>query len=84
MCAVLVGAADVGLAMVSQGMAWWYRAYQREQTPAARAAYAAAEQNAQAAGQGLWSDGRAAAPWEWRRARKEKGPPGASALPPAD
>lgn len=27
---------DAGLAMVTMGMAWWYRAYAREQTPAAR------------------------------------------------
>src|SRR5262249_25628019 len=30
---------DAGLAMVTQGMAWWYRAYAPEQTPEARGQY---------------------------------------------
>ena len=33
---------DAGLAMITQGMAWWYRAYAREQSPQERGQYAAA------------------------------------------
>lgn len=35
---------DAGLAMITQGMAWWYRAYAREQTPEERGQYEFAEQ----------------------------------------
>jgi endonuclease YncB( thermonuclease family) len=41
-------ALDVGLSMVSAGMAWWYRAYAREQAPEDRGRYEAAELAAQA------------------------------------
>jgi endonuclease YncB( thermonuclease family) len=60
-------ALDAGLAMVTLGMAWWYRAYAREQTPQERGQYEFAEQEARAKKAGLWRDGDAVAPWEWRR-----------------
>ena len=62
---------DAGLAMVSQGMAWWYRAYSREQTPEARGQYEFAEQEARAKRAGLWADQEPVAPWEWRKSRRE-------------
>ncbi|WP_437177178.1 thermonuclease family protein [Comamonas testosteroni] len=37
---------DAGLAMVTQGMAWWYCAYAREQSAQERGQYAFAEQEA--------------------------------------
>ncbi|WP_270175182.1 thermonuclease family protein [Diaphorobacter sp. ED-3] len=58
---------DAGLAMVAQGMAWWYRAYSRDQTPEARGQYEFAEQEARAKRVGLWADREAVAPWEWRK-----------------
>lgn len=61
---------DAGLAMVSQGMAWWYRAYANEQTPEARGQYEFAEQEARGKRAGLWADKGAVAPvapWEWRK-----------------
>lgn len=63
---------DAGLAMVTQGMAWWYRAYSREQTAEARGQYEFAEQEARAKRVGLWADREPVAPWEWRRAKKER------------
>lgn len=65
---------DAGLAMVSQGMAWWYRAYSREQTPEARGQYEFAEQEAKAKGAGLWADEEPVAPWEWRRTVSKTAP----------
>lgn len=47
---------DAGLAMVTQGMAWWYRAYAGEQTSQARGQYEFAEQEARAKRAGLWAD----------------------------
>lgn len=61
---------DVGLAMVSVGMAWWYHAYSREQTPQEREQYEFAQTQAHGKGLGLWSDKRATAPWEWRKEQR--------------
>ncbi|WP_341675936.1 thermonuclease family protein [Comamonas thiooxydans] len=58
---------DAGLAMVTQGMAWWYRAYAREQSPQERGQYEFAEQEAAARGIGLWHDSGRVAPWDWRK-----------------
>jgi len=61
---------DAGLAMVTQGMAWWYRAYAPEQTPEARGQYEFAEAEAKARRVGLWSDREPVAPWEWRKGNR--------------
>jgi micrococcal nuclease len=53
---VYVDGADVGLALVEAGFAWWYRKYADEQPPAARRAYEAAETSARRARAGLWRD----------------------------
>jgi endonuclease YncB( thermonuclease family) len=68
-CTVWSGTRDVGLALVDDGLAWHYKAYEQEQTPEARAAYALAEREARAARRGLWQDPHALAPWDFRRAR---------------
>lgn len=64
---VLIGGRDVNLGMVQAGMAWHYKQYQRDQTPANRIAYAQAELDARAAGRGLWRDAHPIAPWDFRR-----------------
>ncbi|MGB3068460.1 MAG: thermonuclease family protein [Ottowia sp.] len=63
---------DAGLAMVTLGMAWWYRAYSKEQTPEARGQYEFAEQEAKSKRAGLWEDPRASPPWEWRKQAQKK------------
>jgi endonuclease YncB( thermonuclease family) len=62
---------DVGLAMVTQGMAWWYRAYARAQSPQERGQYELAEQEAKARTVGLWRDHEPIALWDWRKALRE-------------
>ena len=62
---------DAGLAMVTQGMAWWYQAYSREQSPQERGQYEFAEQEAQARKVGLWRDSKPIAPWGWRKMARE-------------
>jgi endonuclease YncB( thermonuclease family) len=64
---VIVGGTDAGLAQIKAGLAWWYRRYASEQSPADRAIYAAAEAQALAGKKGLWGDPQPVAPWEWRR-----------------
>ena len=61
---------DVNLAMVEAGMAWWYRAYAREQRPDDRARYLDAENRARKKGLGLWIDENPVAPWEFRHPKK--------------
>lgn len=63
---------DAGLAMVSTGMAWWYRAYAREQTPQERGQYEFAEGEARARMAGLWADAAPVAPWDWRTGSKHQ------------
>lgn len=61
---------DAGLALVTQGMAWWYRYYSSEQSPQERGQYEFAEQEAKAKRAGLWKDAEPVAPWDWRSARR--------------
>ncbi len=61
-----VGAADVNLKMIRQGLAWHYRAYAAEQSAADRKRYAAAEVGARAQRAGLWQDPDPVAPWLFR------------------
>jgi endonuclease YncB( thermonuclease family) len=72
-CSVYFGARDVGLEQVRSGYAWWYREYAREQTPADRAAYEAAEAEARQARRGLWTDPAAQPPSSFRRQQKPRG-----------
>jgi endonuclease YncB( thermonuclease family) len=65
-CSVLSRGQDVGLGQVRAGLAWWYRQYEREQSPKDRVLYAQAEDEARAESIGLWSEKGAVPPWEWR------------------
>ena len=64
---VLLNGRDVNLAQIAAGMAWHYKKYEREQSPADRQSYAAAEAEARAAKLGLWRDAAPLPPWEFRR-----------------
>ncbi len=67
---IMVGAIDANLEQVRAGMAWHYKEYQREQSAADRAAYAAAEEKARANRVGLWRDLSPTPPWDWRHGNK--------------
>ena len=66
---VRVDGQDADLAQVQAGLAWHYKAYEREQSTADRLAYADAEGVARAVQLGLWRDAAPVAPWEFRHAR---------------
>jgi len=66
---VLLAGKDINLQQIQRGMAWHYKAYELEQSPADRKAYAGAESQAKAAKAGLWREA-AEAPWEFRRRTK--------------
>ena len=57
---------DAGLAQITMGRAWWFRRYADEQSPEDRGQYEFAEQEAKAKKAGLWRDGTAVPPWNWR------------------
>ncbi len=63
---LMLDGADVNLALVRAGYAWWYRAYAGEQSSSDRRLYEAAETAARREGVGLWADPRPIAPWDWR------------------
>ena len=66
---VRVDGQDANLAQVQAGLAWHYKAYEREQRFSNRQAYADAENAARAANVGLWHDAAPTAPWDWRHSR---------------
>jgi micrococcal nuclease len=64
---IVYGGHDVDLALVREGMCWWYRKYAREQTRADRVLYEDAEAKARKKRLGLWRDPEPVPPWEWRK-----------------
>lgn len=66
-----VGGRDANLEQVRRGLAWHYKQYEAEQTPADRQRYAAAEQGAQAERLGLWHQASPQAPWDYRRQQRD-------------
>ena len=62
---VTVGDIEVDAQMITTGHAWHYKRYDHT------AALEAAERNARAARRGLWADGDAVPPWEWRKSGRE-------------
>lgn len=67
---IIVDGADANLEQVKAGMAWHYKAYEREQSEADRTTYAHAEEQARAAKRGLWVDPDPTPPWDWRKQQK--------------
>ena len=64
---VLLAGMDSNLVQIKRGLAWHNKQYEREQSPADRQSYAAAEAEARAAKLGLWRDAEPTPPWEFRR-----------------
>lgn len=69
-CTVIVDGADVALAQLEAGLAWWYRKYAHEQPPSQRQNYEGAESKASADSVGLWQNKNPMPPWEWRHRPK--------------
>ena len=60
------GDTDANAAQVQAGMAWAYTKYLTD--PAIKSG----EEEARAAGRGLWSDTAPVAPWEWRKEHRRR------------
>lgn len=63
---VTVGGKDANLSQVRAGLAWHYKAYEKEQSPKDRADYAQAEIDARTRKAGLWADANPIPPWDFR------------------
>jgi endonuclease YncB( thermonuclease family) len=75
---VIAEGRDVNLLQVKAGLAWHYKYYQDEQSPADRRLYADAEAEARSARRGLWADSNPTPPWDFRRGKRvavEEGAP---------
>lgn len=66
---VIVNGVEANLKMVDAGVAWHYKQYAKEQSPADRASYSRAEEEARAKGVGLWQLKLPVPPWEFRKKR---------------
>jgi endonuclease YncB( thermonuclease family) len=66
---------DANLEQIKRGLAWHYKAYEREQSAADRLMYAEAEERARGARIGLWGEVRQVPPWEFRKAQREQREP---------
>ncbi len=64
---------DAGLAQIASGRAWWAAGAAGELAPRDRARYESAEREARAGRAGLWRDGTAVPPWQWRAVRRGPG-----------
>lgn len=69
---VLINGIDVNREQIRRGMAWHYKAYQRDQSTDDRQAYAEAENKAKEQRRGLWIDSDPLPPWEWRKVRRRR------------
>jgi len=85
---VLLAHEDVCLEQVQAGLAWHFKRYQSEQTPADRDLYSKAEDEAREAKRRLWADPGPIAPWDWRRGTRPAPPvregPNPAASPQAE
>ena len=69
---ILLDGKDINLEQVKAGMAWHYKEYQREQSPADREIYARAEDEARNARKGLWADADPIEPSAFRKEQKRE------------
>ena len=64
---VILDKQDICLAMISDGMAWHYKDYEKEQSKTDRDLYSQAELKARESKRGLWQDSNPVAPSSFRR-----------------
>jgi endonuclease YncB( thermonuclease family) len=67
---ILLNGNDMNLEQIKRGLAWHYKAYEREQDVEDRSIYANAEYKAQRDKVGLWVDMNSVAPWDWRKQKR--------------
>lgn len=68
---VLIGGRDANLLQIRLGLAWHYKAYEKEQSIVDRKTYAEAEVEARNRRVGLWQDSKPIPPWDFRHGTGE-------------
>lgn len=76
---VMIGHTDAGLEQIKAGMAWHYKKYEIEQSPADRTSYSSAENLAKASKIGLWAQSVQVRPEDFRHGDKTSKPVGSGA-----
>ena len=66
---VMIDGRDVNLELLEEGLVWHYKHYDHN------ARLSRAEDDARAAKKGLWADGSAVPPWEWRKDHQHRKEP---------
>ena len=69
---IMLDGRDINIEQVRAGVAWHFKKYEDEQSPADRQTYAAAELEARTAKLGLWKGVTPMAPGDWRQEVKAK------------
>lgn len=69
---VLLDGSDVNLRQITAGLAWHYKAYEREQAEQERLVYSKAEDAARHQHLGLWQQPGPVPPWDFRRKERAK------------
>ena len=69
---VLLSGKEMNLEQIRVGLAWHYKKYQNEQSPADRELYSEAEVEAREAKRGLWYDAQSLPPWEYRQIKRKR------------
>ncbi len=71
-CKILLGGKDINLQQVKEGLAWYYKEYQREQTADDQKLYSDSEEEARKMKRGLWFDENPQTPSDFRKSEKLK------------
>lgn len=71
---VIVAGKDANLAQIRAGLAWHYKAYEKEQSTKDRSDYAQVEGDARTRKLGLWADAKPIPPWDYRHGTGEASP----------
>ena len=69
---VLLSGKEMNLEQIRAGLAWHYKKYQNEQSPADRELYSMTEIEAREARRGLWHDPEPVPPWEYRQTKRKR------------
>lgn len=81
---VMLDGRDINLEQLKNGMAWYYKAYERDVAVADRKPYGDAEAEARASKRGLWADASPTAPWDFRRNERDGNKPAQTSTPTPD
>ena len=68
---VFCNGVEINVRLIQEGLAWHYKQFARDQTPADRKRYAEQEERARRLTQGLWTDKRPIPPWLFRETGRD-------------